>query len=362
MAFRIVGDGGNCISFCRWIAAEGNIEEDTGTKFREFITREDAKGYASGEDFYVVLNSKGGSVLGGLELGREIRQLGFSTTVGHTVPLEDDPKHFGHEDGLCASACAYAFLGGVRRAASTKQIGVHQFYTLEAMKDPTKPIFTGEDAISNQAVVGMLALYIHSMGAKPELLFIASRTDPRKMTYLTEEQMIKMNVITDKEDEMNFTGWAIEPSGRGAVAVGKTASGKGETEELSFYCRKKKPNAVYALLAVHLGRGDYTLEELRSTVNAVDITVVEAKKGNEEPKRLERTAFRDQIESVRRAEDGRALITLELVPNERAALDTAKSMYLDIMLPRAAGAMFAGTGVDLESGRAHLDLAFRNCL
>jgi hypothetical protein len=60
----------------------------------------------------VVLQSDGGSVLAGIEIGETIRLKNFATLVP--------------DDSRCASACALAWLGGTKRFMSySAQIGFH---------------------------------------------------------------------------------------------------------------------------------------------------------------------------------------------------------------------------------------------
>src|SRR5208283_50010 len=59
----------------------------------------------------VAFTSPGGNLGEGLDIGRYIRDRKLDTMV----------------HGGCASACSYAFLGGVKRLAPTNSIGLHQF-------------------------------------------------------------------------------------------------------------------------------------------------------------------------------------------------------------------------------------------
>ena len=59
---------------------------------------------------FVFLKSEGGSLLEGIALGKVIRNLGFDTTIGYL-----DNYRNSQYSGMCASACAYTFAGGVAR-------------------------------------------------------------------------------------------------------------------------------------------------------------------------------------------------------------------------------------------------------
>ena len=92
----------------------------------------------------IEFNSPGGSLLGGIRLGRAIRMLAMNTSIGKTVLNSAFEEHsFYHtEKGICFSACAYAFLGGLTRVANGGEYGVHQFYTDALLKDPEGKVFS----------------------------------------------------------------------------------------------------------------------------------------------------------------------------------------------------------------------------
>ena len=82
MTFALINEGppeacGNgCLQF---LAASGTITADTSNQFLAFVRDNPV------QDATVVLESEGGSVRGALELGRAIRRLGLSTTVGRVL-------------------------------------------------------------------------------------------------------------------------------------------------------------------------------------------------------------------------------------------------------------------------------------
>src|SRR5687767_6716070 len=91
------------------ITIEGDLEDGDQDEFvRQVLELDDA---------VVVLNSDGGSVIAGVEIGRAIRLKNLTTLV---------------PDGIrCTSACALAWLGGSPRVAAPKaEIGFHAAYEL----------------------------------------------------------------------------------------------------------------------------------------------------------------------------------------------------------------------------------------
>ena len=71
-----------CGNDCRtWVSASGAITSDTPRDFEAFAKKNKLDGAT------IALDSDGGSVLGALALGRAIRKLGMTTTVGKTIDL-----------------------------------------------------------------------------------------------------------------------------------------------------------------------------------------------------------------------------------------------------------------------------------
>jgi hypothetical protein len=135
MHFEIRQTGGN--HCCFWIQAFGEITEETPKAFEAFLdTTKSAPGV-------VRFDSPGGNLIGGITLGEVIRARGFATEVGsskfndYLVP-GGTTKIYSQEPGTCASACAYAFLGGVERSFdSDSHLGFHRFYIGNALSAPT---------------------------------------------------------------------------------------------------------------------------------------------------------------------------------------------------------------------------------
>jgi hypothetical protein len=102
-----------------WIAAVGTITADTPAEFRRF-----AKTVQKG--LWIEFHSPGGKILPAFELGDLIREGGFNTDVARTVFGGTGKSKLSR--GGCFSACAYAFLGGVRREIREESIlGFHHF-------------------------------------------------------------------------------------------------------------------------------------------------------------------------------------------------------------------------------------------
>jgi hypothetical protein len=106
------------------VEASGWIEANSGKKFQEL-----SSSLAPG--IIVLLNSTGGDLLGGIELGQAIRAKQFKTRIGvaKAIPQKNRRYEFSDmtfEPGLCYSACALAFMGGTQRTFDAQStLGMH---------------------------------------------------------------------------------------------------------------------------------------------------------------------------------------------------------------------------------------------
>lgn len=156
------------------VAARGEIDENTAQDFKAFIR---ANHIAPGST--VLLDSPGGRLMQGLFLGAEIRKAGLSTAL---LGTELQPAS-------CASACVYAFLGGLRRTiAPGSKFGIHQMR--EAQN--TASI----DASQTQTLLGRVATHIRQMGASVDVFTLALRTPPEGMYWLTSAELSRFGVVT----------------------------------------------------------------------------------------------------------------------------------------------------------------------
>src|SRR4029079_3504151 len=114
MRFELRQEAQNCADKCRtFIAATGAITADTPARFRRCVNNRDLQGAT------MVLDSDGGSVLGAIALGRQIRTLKMNTTVGRLKDVgagkADVPLANFTPLADCESMCAFVLLAGVQR-------------------------------------------------------------------------------------------------------------------------------------------------------------------------------------------------------------------------------------------------------
>lgn len=253
--FFLLQSGG--VSF-NYIYMSGEIELGDTKKFKNFIQRN----YGSSKVDRIILNSPGGVLIEGIYLGLYIRELEASTEVGKVdldsyIDLDNSEIIRGHlafpAEGSCESACAYAFLGGVFRVATDRQIGLHQFSTDFASVDwidtDREPRLADIEA-STQIAIGLLVQYLHKLGDIDfRVLSIASMTDSSDMYYLPLRNAKELNVVTgDLFDE-----FFLEPYGSGIIAASRAKDSytgydssreHNSVSQATMFCRNGHPTLM----------------------------------------------------------------------------------------------------------------------
>jgi hypothetical protein len=199
-----------CENKCeKWISAAGAITADSARDFLQVVNGKNLTGAT------VVLDSDGGSVIGAIALGREIRKLLLNTTVGRVVDLPPGPRDESRTALLpradCESMCAFVLLAGVQRSVPAEaRVMVHQIWLGDRREDPTAATYSAEDLVLVQRDVGRLARYTAEMGASIELLDLALRIPPwEPMHSMTLQELRDTKLATD----------AVLPAAPAAVAA-----------------------------------------------------------------------------------------------------------------------------------------------
>lgn len=126
---------------------------------------------------FITFRSGGGNVVSAMRIGRMIRALGISTLQIRSAE--------------CASACALAFVGGVRRSAEAGSIGVHQASFSDDAALDSKTAVTAVQAMTAE-IIG----YLSEMGVSPQLLQLSLSVESSDMRYLTSSEMANWGVTT----------------------------------------------------------------------------------------------------------------------------------------------------------------------
>ena len=183
-----------CGKDCRtWISASGTITENTARDFEDFARTNNIRGAT------LVLDSDGGSVVAALALGRAIRRLDMTTTVGRTiVPSNGKARTRLSADATCESMCAFVLLGGTRRHVPPQaRVLVHMIWLGNKSEHAQDASYSADELGLVQQDIGSIARYIVDMGGNIELLETALQVPPWKPLHeLTTDEIRRMRLST----------------------------------------------------------------------------------------------------------------------------------------------------------------------
>lgn len=169
-----------------WVTGEFQYQD--GAKFKRAVER-------AGRIDEVWFSSSGGNVMAALEIGRYLRKSGLATRVP--------------SGASCASACTYAFIGGVFRAVDpTARVGVHNSTVSgndELLALVTRTI-REKGAAGAYLVVNLVekmaatiaaeqARYLMEMTVSSELMKPITGTYSVDMHWLTPAELRQYNVV-----------------------------------------------------------------------------------------------------------------------------------------------------------------------
>ena len=171
------------------VVAVGTIEASTTAEFEAFM-----RDWAREKNVVVLLDSVGGGVVAAMELGRVFRRLRYAVAVGAAAPDGAGGARLG--EGVCLSACVYAFMGGVRRIVPEGgSLGVHR---MVANVDSGFLGLWQKRAFDDGSMLGVLADYAKSMNVSDEVVVAAESYGSDAMHILSRQEMRDWNLATSR--------------------------------------------------------------------------------------------------------------------------------------------------------------------
>jgi hypothetical protein len=166
------------------------------------------------------LNSPGGNLYAGMQLGRIIRTHGAATHIRDSRTLLP---------GECYSACSLAFLGGIYRFADNGgRYGVHRASV------PGGP--TTGDRDLGQELSAVIESFIREMGIDARLFDLWVKAGPDEMYVLSRREALDLGVVNDGRKPPE---WSVAASPGGARLQGRQTTIDG-TGTMSFSCDTKQ--------------------------------------------------------------------------------------------------------------------------
>ena len=261
MTFVLAGNGGNCDEDCQWTNATGVIEPDTPANFRKYIAANPYSGT-------VYFNSPGGNLIAGLKLGEAIRDKSLATNVGETYVYEGGPWK-SIRQGICASACAYAFLGGTKRSLyEGSELGFHQFSADPSLKALDAVTNLEEIGLSRgQLITGLIAAYLVEMGIDARLLTIAAQATPDNVITLRRDDLMQFRVLTP----IGWSAWKLEAVDRGITATSMNLDPDSLEQSIGIYCTDPGGQTYVALALKRYA--DFSREDFVKAITQVKLTI-----------------------------------------------------------------------------------------
>ncbi len=237
MVFYVAkGEPNACGPGCReWIVAEGAIDRDAPVRLRALLNR------LGQRKLPIYFHSPGGSVDGGLAIGRLMRERRMTAGVGRTIPRGCDPlqeqeaacedvKRTGREllaelrsaRTLCNSACVYALIGAsVREVGAGARIGVHEI-ALGRFDERGQPApldrktLSAEQLRQLRAEEARIARYVAEMGIDKALFEAATQIVHERIRYLSHDEIARFGI--DRR-EFHESRWMVDEGPPGPLAV-----------------------------------------------------------------------------------------------------------------------------------------------
>jgi len=171
------GYAGRPASDDRWfIYLEGYIDTGATARLRHVLDAEHVR------NAVVYFDSPGGHVVEAMDLGRELRNRGFATSVGVRMNGAAAPRA-----GRCYSACPIAYAGGVQRSLEPGSVlGTHRAANSVPVPD---------EAAFQEVVTGQVKDYLVQMGVSPALVAIMSAVPHDTIRVLPADEAARLGLV-----------------------------------------------------------------------------------------------------------------------------------------------------------------------
>ena len=259
------------------------------------------------------------------------------------------------ESGICASSCAYAFLGGVDRFVDSPYLnhtktpsllGFHQFYVNSGRE---RDMLTAEQATEiesstlsiAQILTGQIVHYAIEMGVDAGIVALASVTPSDDLYYPTAAELEELSIVSGS----GLRQWLMEPYGDGLVTATKPYRSDSFLNQVTAFCSKGSGKASF-LITMYLNPSFAGPDDL--PLDAVELTIDGQLYG----------IARNNL-NVRFTDDT-ILIT---VPVEalKTRLVHAREIDFSLDAARVVGGFWEGRELN-NFDRQSLSLAWRNCI
>jgi hypothetical protein len=207
---------------------DGTIDGDAGKRLEAYIEVHHVP-----DSSWVILNSPGGNLFGGMELGRVIRKHDLRTDIGIREAGSDRTLAF--EPGGCYSACTLAYLGGSFRFLNKgSHFGIHRFAFTAPQKD---------EADLAQIASASIMSYLTEMGVDNEFFALSTLASSQEIYEPLLDTLKKLNAVTYGFQKPT---WSIESNNGDLYLKGQRQTVYGLNKFIMF-CLHPRQMTLYAI-------------------------------------------------------------------------------------------------------------------
>jgi hypothetical protein len=161
---------------------DGEIDFKAAERLESYLIQNDVP-----PNSWAILNSPGGSLYGGIEIGNVIRKHELFTDVG-TLKAKRE-SNFDYDPGGCYSACTLAYVGGrFRFLRDGSHFGIHRFAYPSQLENPIDVA-----QVTSASIVG----YLQSMDIDPELFRLSTTAAPQGIYEPPRQDLERLNVVNN---------------------------------------------------------------------------------------------------------------------------------------------------------------------
>jgi hypothetical protein len=172
--------GGGC-GFA--IVADGEITDATPEEFLGFLRANFA---ARRGGVLVFIDSPGGKIVAGMELGKIFRRIGVTAVVARVAQSEEGGAS-GIAGGVCFSSCVYALMGAKKRIAPHQsKIGIHRMFAYQGHAQK----------FDDGAMAAVLRRYSATMGVSAQVVLAAEQERPDAVRILTPAEIARWRLAS----------------------------------------------------------------------------------------------------------------------------------------------------------------------
>lgn len=242
------------------IFAEGEFTPETPAALRAFLARSNQPT----RDRMIYLNSLGGDLGAGMEVGKLIRKAELNTGVAKSTrdPGEANTIDLDHNSrvypGHCVSACSLAFLGGVKREVRAGSIyAVHQVsmncvdrgkalsrFPWVAMPNVTYCPDLNEALTMLQVANGVVVEYVRSMGVDPVFLAEMSKASPEAINTIAEDKLREYRIVFEYRTE----SWEFKTDSQGQLFLQYLQGDQWRQDKVEIFCNRTSAPRLYLWL------------------------------------------------------------------------------------------------------------------